>query len=281
MGQIKNIKLHIVTDIKSTQLRRLIMERFIILIFVLINVTHLIAADLGVFRCNGTDNGCCTWQNQCDLGDGDCDGHYQCKGLLRCGSNNCGGPPFDPEDDCCELPPDPCLTNNGGCAHICTNDVGLARCSCRPGFQPLGGGRVCDTMNPNPCLVKNGGCGHICKDDKGSPKCSCKEGYALKPDEKTCVALDIRVEGKIQYQSVVKDYCTSVTKKECQNIAKVRGLAYGNISNPHTNAFPSGCYHQKAKNKIYYNSKFSRQKCSKDRMCICETAANVAKEKEE
>ena len=58
-----------------------------------------------MFRCNGTDNACCTWQNPCDLGDGDCDAHFQCKGLLRCGKNNCGGPPFDPEDDCCELPP--------------------------------------------------------------------------------------------------------------------------------------------------------------------------------
>jgi len=258
------------------------MERSIILLFVLINVTPMIAADLGhVFRCNGTDNDCCTQDNPCEEGDGDCDGWWQCAGRLVCGNNNCGGPPFQPDDDCCTQPPNPCLTNNGGCAHICTNDVGLARCSCRPGFQPLGGGRVCDTMNPNPCLVKNGGCGQICKDDGGSVVCSCEKGFALKSDGKTCVASDIRVEGKIQYQSVVKDWCTSVSKEDCSKIAKKRGLPFGKISNPHANAFPAGCYHQKAKNKIYYNDKYSRESCSKDRMCICETDENVAKEEEE
>ena len=27
-----------------------------------------------------------------------------------------------------------CLTNNGGCAHTCTNDIGSYTCSCRTGY---------------------------------------------------------------------------------------------------------------------------------------------------
>jgi len=69
-------------------------------------------------RCSGRNfNGrrCCTPQQPCGLGEGDCDGpldgglndgHEGCKGSLVCGSNNCQkfGVYFHEKDDCCDEP---------------------------------------------------------------------------------------------------------------------------------------------------------------------------------
>ena len=61
------------------------------------------------------DRRCCTPENPCDEGEGDCDGpgdggnhdgHRGCKGDLVCGSNNCKkfGHYYHEKDDCCEKP---------------------------------------------------------------------------------------------------------------------------------------------------------------------------------
>ena len=69
-------------------------------------------------RCSGRNYGerrCCTPENPCDEGEGDCDGpgdggghdgHAGCKGDLVCGSNNCKkfGTYYHEKDDCCENP---------------------------------------------------------------------------------------------------------------------------------------------------------------------------------
>jgi len=69
-------------------------------------------------RCSGRNyNGrrCCTPEQPCGLGEGDCDGpldggthdgHQGCKGDLMCGSNNCKkfGSYFHEKDDCCDRP---------------------------------------------------------------------------------------------------------------------------------------------------------------------------------
>jgi len=69
-------------------------------------------------RCSGRNyqgRRCCTPENPCEEGEGDCDGpgdggghdgHKGCKGDLQCGSNNCGkfGLYFHEKDDCCEKP---------------------------------------------------------------------------------------------------------------------------------------------------------------------------------
>ena len=69
-------------------------------------------------RCAGRNyNGrrCCTPEQPCGEGEGDCDGpadggqhdgHAGCKGDLVCGSNNClqFGLYYHPKDDCCERP---------------------------------------------------------------------------------------------------------------------------------------------------------------------------------
>ena len=69
-------------------------------------------------RCAGRNfqgRRCCTPENPCDEGEGDCDGpgdggqhdgHEGCKGDLVCGSNNCKkfGHYYHEKDDCCEKP---------------------------------------------------------------------------------------------------------------------------------------------------------------------------------
>lgn len=68
-------------------------------------------------RCSGRNfNGrrCCTPENPCERGEGDCDGpldggandgHAGCRGDLVCGSNNCKqfGSYFHEKDDCCDV----------------------------------------------------------------------------------------------------------------------------------------------------------------------------------
>ena len=36
-----------------------------------------------------------------------------------------------------------CSSNNGGCAHTCTNSAGSFQCSCRTGHTLAGNGRSC------------------------------------------------------------------------------------------------------------------------------------------
>merc|ERR1719415_228817 len=69
-------------------------------------------------RCAGRNYSgrrCCTPEQPCDEGEGDCDGpgdggqhdgHAGCKGDLVCGSNNCKqfGHYYHEKDDCCERP---------------------------------------------------------------------------------------------------------------------------------------------------------------------------------
>jgi len=55
-------------------------------------------------RCHGKDSGCCTANNPCILGDGDCDWDYQCARDLVCGDNSCGTAFGDAGDDCCMMP---------------------------------------------------------------------------------------------------------------------------------------------------------------------------------
>ena len=69
-------------------------------------------------RCSGRNNQgrrCCTPEDPCGEGEGDCDGpgdgglndgHDGCQGDLECGSNNCKqfGSFYHEKDDCCQKP---------------------------------------------------------------------------------------------------------------------------------------------------------------------------------
>ena len=55
---------------------------------------------LEIVVCDGGDS-CCTPDQPCGEGQGDCDGNDDCNTGLVCGNNNCMGSSFDSLDDCC------------------------------------------------------------------------------------------------------------------------------------------------------------------------------------
>merc|ERR1712106_808107 len=60
-------------------------------------------------RCRGrnfNERGCCSFENPCVEGEGDCEQDNDCNGDLVCGNNNCKafGSFFHPKDDCCIKP---------------------------------------------------------------------------------------------------------------------------------------------------------------------------------
>ena len=55
-----------------------------------------------IAKCTGGDD-CCTQDNPCGLGEGDCDHDSDCKPGLYCGLDNCGGSGWEYFDDCCEI----------------------------------------------------------------------------------------------------------------------------------------------------------------------------------
>ncbi|KAI9007805.1 hypothetical protein DFJ74DRAFT_759371 [Hyaloraphidium curvatum] len=77
-------------------------------------------------------------------------------------------------------PGNPCLTNNGGChsAATCTNNNGVASCTCPSGWS--GNGFSCTPPPPNPCLTNNGGChsSGTCINNNGVASCTCPSGWS-------------------------------------------------------------------------------------------------------
>ena len=73
---------------------------------------------------------------------------------------------------------DPCLKQNGGCAHTCVADsskVSGRRCECQAGYK-LKSDTACTDVNE--CETA-GVCSQICTNTKGSYKCDCISGYEL------------------------------------------------------------------------------------------------------
>merc|ERR1712038_1867328 len=132
-------------------------------------------------RCSGRDyqgRRCCTPENPCDEGEGDCDGpgdgglhdgHAGCKGDLVCGSNNCKkfGHYYHEKDDCCERP-----ETSNPLRHCAMNNV---KFTCLPGPGPKLY-NTCETWDPSPNCVVEGGTdpNHTC-----TPCCT-TEGTSIK-----------------------------------------------------------------------------------------------------
>jgi len=64
--------------------------------------------------CDGGDS-CCTSENPCEEGEGDCDYDSHCVGDLQCGKDNCQGDTFDSTDDCCFAHSGPCDGGDSCC----------------------------------------------------------------------------------------------------------------------------------------------------------------------
>ena len=52
--------------------------------------------------CDSENDGCCSYAEPCDLGEGDCDFDWECRGVLVCGRSNCNKGAFNDNSDCCE-----------------------------------------------------------------------------------------------------------------------------------------------------------------------------------
>ena len=80
---------------------------FIFILIIDLNV-YCLSYDKGIRKCNGgADNEdiehCCSEENPCNEGEGDCDISRDCKGDLVCGTNNCDPDKYSQEwADCCE-----------------------------------------------------------------------------------------------------------------------------------------------------------------------------------
>jgi len=143
-------------------------------------------------RCSGRNyqgRRCCTPEDPCDEGEGDCDGpgdggqhdgHAGCKGDLVCGSNNCKqfGAYFHEKDDCCEKPPQPT-------EKPITFLIPLAnRCAGRN----VDNGKCC--TEDAPCVEGEGDCEEDdeCKDDLVCGNNNCKQFAAFfHPKDDCCV----------------------------------------------------------------------------------------------
>ena len=93
-----------------------------------------------------------------------------------------------------------CLTDNGGCEHVCNNTLGSHICSCRDGYQLLGSSCIGESIKTFgslwnfslyllchidviECDSNNGGCADVCENNNGSFTCSCSAGYEFEPGD--------------------------------------------------------------------------------------------------
>ncbi|XP_052782319.1 uncharacterized protein LOC128218695 isoform X2 [Mya arenaria] len=112
-----------------------------------------------------------------------------CYGSTSClNSNPCRGP-----DRCScrtgyKLPKcediNECSSNNGGCQHVCRNNLASFTCLCNSGYVLKTDLKTCEDKNE--CSSNNGGCAHTCTNKPGAHQCNCREGYTLAWDGRQC-----------------------------------------------------------------------------------------------
>ncbi|KAM9777399.1 complement component C1q receptor [Neosynchiropus ocellatus] len=79
-----------------------------------------------------------------------------------------------------------CTSNNGGCEHVCHQEMENVRCSCKDGYDMKDDGfscRVRDQCAVNPCE-------HRCVTDEFSFSCDCEIGYKLDSNNRNCSDVD-------------------------------------------------------------------------------------------
>merc|ERR1719411_1006393 len=152
-------------------------------------------------RCAGrnyNERRCCTPEQPCDEGEGDCDGpgdggqhdgHAGCKGDLVCGSNNClqFGLYYHEKDDCCEKPTN--VSRPEGPANPFINSIHPT--FFRPIDRRCGGRNVdegdCCTRD-TPCRHGEGDCeqDEDCRDDLVCGNNNCKQFAAYFHEKDDC-----------------------------------------------------------------------------------------------
>lgn len=106
--------------------------------------------------------------------EGPCKNGGTCTDGVASFTCDCAGTGYDGAT--CTADVNECNTNNGNCAHTCTNSEGSYTCSCSHGYSTNDAGVTCidiDDCSPNPCLHEG-----TCTDTGvDSYTCDCASGY--------------------------------------------------------------------------------------------------------
>ncbi|XP_070408848.1 prolow-density lipoprotein receptor-related protein 1 isoform X2 [Nothobranchius furzeri] len=128
-------------------------------------------------RCN-RKNDCLDNSDEQDCGTCSAEG-------VRCPDGTCLSPEerCDGQIHCSDGSDEPitcgriCSMNNGGCSHVCTDEVWGARCSCPVGLKLSPNGAVCEDLDE--CASPFPPCVHHCANTVGSFYCHCRVGFKL------------------------------------------------------------------------------------------------------
>jgi len=147
-------------------------------------------------KCYGGSS-CCSEEYPCGLGEGDCDSNSECRGDLRCGTNNCAnGTTFADGDDCCTEKCDggdsccteeyPCGEDEGDCDSDsdCTGELVCGSNNCPKGTTFEDGDDCCVSLGGPGCVNTT-----LCYDEELDPKGEKFDGCATTTKSgRTCQA---------------------------------------------------------------------------------------------
>eukprot|EP00043_Microstomoeca_roanoka_P014249 m.140633 g.140633 ORF g.140633 m.140633 type:complete len:1712 (+) comp15967_c0_seq1:231-5366(+) len=92
-----------------------------------------------------------------------------------------------------------CMSNNGGCSHLCNNVAGNYNCTCPSGYMLAPDGKQCQDINE----CSSSPCSQVCTNTAGSYMCSCQTGFTLGIDGMTCNRVSCGMPPTTQYNATV------------------------------------------------------------------------------
>ncbi|XP_042214917.1 multiple epidermal growth factor-like domains protein 6, partial [Homarus americanus] len=152
----------------------------------------------------------------------------------------------------------PCLTNNGGCQHLChyngdkVNDEGRTTpafvCRCHPGYHLHPDGKSCQDVDE--CRVGGHRCQQQCINTQGGYTCACSSGYTLSTNGFSCTDVD---ECSGRRRASCDHYCRNtqgsftcscrrgyILIDDTRCIVTSRGLDHGSVTSHGDYDFPTG-----------------------------------------